>query len=143
MTTTSDNLNQAFHLTCDNNYVNGDSLFSDSKDYYSKFQEITDRLSVSNDTTIINNDDVDPDINTFNLLNNPVKYYLPDQFNAIIHTKSLKNKLSVLHITARSLYNKISLLEIFLASLTFSFDIVAVSEMWKTVKNENFLNLAG
>ena len=52
-------------ITCDNNYVNYNSLFSDSKDYYSKFQEITDLLSVSNDTTIINNNDVDPDINAF------------------------------------------------------------------------------
>ena len=128
MTPISDNLNLTFHLTCDNNYVNNDALFSDSKDYYSKFQEITDQLSVSNDTTIINNDDVDPDINAFNLLNNPVKCYLPDEFNAIIHTKSLKNKLSVLLVNACCLHNKISLLEIFLASLTFSFDIVAVSE---------------
>ena len=130
----SDNLNQTFHLMCNNNYVNDDALFSDSKEYYSKFHEITDQLSVNNDTTIINNDDVDPDINALNLLNNPVKYYLPDEFNAIIHTKSLKNKLSVLHVNARSLYNKISLLEIFLASLTFNFDIVAVSETWETEK---------
>ena len=104
----SDNLNQTCHVTCDNNYINDDSLLSDSNDYYAKFQEITDELSVSNDTAIVNNNDVDPDSNALNLLNNPVNYYLPDQFNAIIHTKSLKNKLSVLHVNARSLYNKLA-----------------------------------
>ena len=96
---------------------------------------MTDQLFASNDTTIINNNDVDSDINAFNLLNNPVKYYLPDEFNAIIHTKSLNFKLSVLYINARSLYHTISLLEIFLASLTFRFDIVAVSKTWKGEKN--------
>ena len=64
----SDNLNQTFHLKRNNNnYVNDDTLLCDSKEHYSKFQEFTNQLSVSNDTTIINNDDIDPDINAFNL----------------------------------------------------------------------------
>ena len=45
--TMSDNLNQTFHLTYNNNFVNDDALFSDSKVYYCIFQKITDQLSIN------------------------------------------------------------------------------------------------
>ena len=114
-----------------------------SYDTFSHFLEATNQLKLRTDISITNNTDIDPDLNTFNLVDNISKYYMPDEFQTVIKKTSFKNKFSVLHINARSLINKIANLEIFLESLNFSFDIIAISETWENITNEQFLNLAG
>ena len=114
-----------------------------SYDTFSHFREATNQLKLRTDISITNNTDIDPDLNTFNLVDNYSKYYMSDEFQTVIQKTSFKNKLLVLHMNARSLINKIARLEIFLESLNFSFDIIAISETWENITNEQFLNLAG
>ena len=114
-----------------------------SYDTVSHFREATNQLKLRTDISITNNTAIDPDLNTFNLVDNISKYYMQDEFQTVIHKTSFKNKFSVLHINARSLINKISKLEIFFESLNCSFDIIAISEIWENITNEQFLNVAG
>ena len=114
-----------------------------SYDTFFHFREATNQLKLLTFISITNNTDIDPDLNTFNLVDNISKYYMPDEFQTVIQKTSFINKFSALHINARSLINKIANLEIFLESLHFSFDIIAISETWENITNEQFLNLAG
>ena len=84
-----------------------------SYDTFSHFREATNQLKLRTDISISNNTDIDPDLNTFNLVDNISKYYMPDEFQTVIKKLSFKNKCSVLHINARSLINKIANLEFF------------------------------
>ena len=58
--------------------------------YYTffRFQEVTNQLKLRTDISITNNTDIDPDLNTFNLVDNISKYYMPDEFQTVIHKTS-------------------------------------------------------
>ena len=51
-----------------------------SYDTFSHFREVTNQLKLRTDISITNNTDIDPDLNTFNLVDNINKYYMPDEF---------------------------------------------------------------
>ena len=55
------------------------------------FREATNQLKLRTDISITNNTDIDPDLNTFNLVDNISKYYMPDAFQTVIHKTSFKN----------------------------------------------------
>ena len=63
-----------------------------SHDTFSHFREVTNQLKLRNDISITNNTDIYPDLNTFNLVDNISKYYMPYEFHTLTHKTSLKNK---------------------------------------------------
>ena len=74
-----------------------------SHDTFSHFRELTNELKLHTNISITNNTDIDPDINTFNLVDNISKYYMPDEFHTVTHKTSFKNKCTVLDINFHSL----------------------------------------
>ena len=61
-----------------------------SYDTFSHFREANNQLKLRTDISITNNTDIDPDLNTFNLVDNISKYYMPDEFQTVIHKTSFK-----------------------------------------------------
>ena len=59
-----------------------------SYDTFSHFREATNQLKLRTDISITNNTDIDPDLNTFNLVDNISKYYMLDEFQTVIHKTS-------------------------------------------------------
>ena len=51
-----------------------------SNDTFSHFREVTNQLKLHTEISITNNTDIDPDLNTFNLVVNIRKYVMPDEF---------------------------------------------------------------
>ena len=55
-----------------------------SYDTFSHFRKVTNQFKLLTDISITNNTDIDPDLNTFNLVDNISKYYKPDEFQTVI-----------------------------------------------------------
>ena len=59
-----------------------------SYDTFSHFREATNQLKLRTDISITNNTNINPDLNTFNLVDNISKYYMPDEFHTVTHKRS-------------------------------------------------------
>ena len=81
-----------------------------------------------NKNSILNNDDIDPDKNVYNLLHEDCRYYLSCQLQDAIGRLDVSNKLSVLHINARSMSGKLGQIDVLLKAILDGFDILAPSE---------------
>ena len=86
---------------------------------------------------------IDPDSNIFNHLDNDNKYYLPGEVKPAIDKLNICNSFSVVHINARSLMNKLDNLQILLESTNIKFDVIAVSETWKTDLSAHLIYING
>ena len=93
-----------------------------------RFLHTTNRLSLINCATVLIDNEIDPDMNAFDVHETTTKYYLPAEFADTVGHVKLKNKLSILHLNSHSLVNKLLQLEIFLSSLSYNFDIIAITE---------------
>ena len=76
---------------------------------------------------------VDPDNNFFNDINNVCKYYTDDQFNENVNTSGSFN---VIHLNARSIKANFENVKTFLDVLNCKFDVIAVSETWLCESDE-------
>ena len=76
----------------------------------------------------MNNDDIDPDKNVYNLLHEDYRYYLPCELEDAIGRLDVSTKLSILHINAHSMLEKLGQIDVLLKAILDGFDILAVSE---------------
>lgn len=71
--------------------------------------------------------DIDPDNNFYNVINDSCNYYSDDQFNNRIKTEQ---KLSIIHFNSRSLYANFDSIKQYLQQLSQTFNVIALSETW-------------
>ena len=90
----------------------------------------------------MNNHDIDPDKNVYNLLHEDCRYYLPCELQDAIGRLDVSNKLSILHINARDMLEKLGQIDALLKAILDGFDILAVSETWKSTFNEQWINIS-
>jgi hypothetical protein len=118
------------------NLTKGNSLHSD-------VLKNNQQLLISNKFNV-GNLEIDPDKYFYHgphKLND--SYFVEDDFNKIINVKSLASNFSLLHINTRSLNKKIAKLTTYLNILNHKFSVIAITETWGTVINEEFLKISG
>ena len=76
----------------------------------------------------MNNDDIDPDKNVYNLLHEDCRYYLPCELPDAIGRLDISNKLSILNINSHSMLRKLGQIDVLLKAILDGFDILAVSK---------------
>ena len=94
---------------------------------FSGFVPNAQQLSLLNNNTILLDDDIDPDVNSYNSLSMSCKYYLPNELGECIEKSHMTSNLSLIHINARSMGKKLEYIEILLKTIKNNFDILAVS----------------
>ena len=96
------------------------------------------------DENFIDNDDIDADKNFYSIRKNVTNdYFDSDQLNEVIHSTISKNIQSILHINARSLVANIDKLQASLGTLEHKFSVIAASETWTNMTNENCIAIPG
>ena len=89
-----------------------------------------------NNIKVTKDDDIDPDSNMYNVIDNDCKYFLPCEIKVAIDKLNICNEFSVLHINARSLLSKLDNLQVLLEVVNVKFDVIAVSETRETGLND-------
>ena len=75
-------------------------------------------------------EDIDPDVNFFQPVNNcTCKYFLPDEFNKSLDSGS-PQVFSLLHFNARSLFKNFDAISQFISQLHLEFTVYGFSETW-------------
>ena len=92
-----------------------------------------------NNIKVTKDDDIDPDSNVHNVIDNDSKYYLPCEVNVAIDKLNIYNEFSVLHIKSRSLLSKLDNLHVLLDVINVKFDVIAVSDTWETDLNDQLV----
>ena len=85
---------------------------------------------------VTKDDDIVPDSNVYNVIDNDSKYYLPWEVKVVIDKLNICNELSVLHINVRSLLSKLDNLQVLLEVVNVKFDVIIVSATWETDLND-------
>ena len=84
---------------------------------FSGFVPNAHQLSLLNNNTILLDDDIDPDVNSYNSLSMSCKYYLPDELGECIEKSHMRSNLSLIHINARRMGNKLEYIAILLKTI--------------------------
>ena len=85
---------------------------------YSGFVPNPQQLSLLNNNTILLDDNIDPDVNSYNSLSMSCKYYLRDELGGCIEKSHMTSNLSLIHINARCMGNKLEYIEILCKTIT-------------------------
>ena len=101
------------------------------------------RLNAYSDTVLTASDNADPDVHLYNPLLTDTKYFLPSELKNTLRLQKFSSSLSLLHINARSMLNKINSIEFLINSISFDFNIIAITETWETESNSSLLKLPG
>jgi len=90
-----------------------------------------------------NEDELDPDYNFYDRINHINSYLDIAGFNAIVPGTISSNLKSLMHINIHSLPEKIDMLSANLSQLRNTFSVIAVTETWTDLTNENLVDLDG
>ena len=73
---------------------------------FTRFTPNDQQFSLLSNIKVTKDDDIDPDSNVYNIIENDSKYYLLCEVKVAIDKLNIFNEFSVLHINARSLVSK-------------------------------------
>ena len=110
---------------------------------FKSFWPNNQQLSILNNNSILNNDDIDPDKNVYNLLHEDCRYYLSCELQDAIGRLDVSNKLSILYINAHSMLGKLGQICVLLKAILDCFDILAMSKTRESTFNEQLINIPG
>lgn len=80
-------------------FVNVLLIFLKDFPLFSRFTPDGHRLSILNNFSTSVDDDIDPDLNAYNILSKPSKYYPPAELNNALEKSGITKYISRMHIS--------------------------------------------
>ena len=102
-----------------------------------------DPLHYVNTTNIGLDEDIDPDTNLIHTTISPSIYYLERAFEKNVEGNNLHSNIKILHVNTRSYFKNQDFLWSYLDNIKPKFHIIAITETWTNLNNEDLLNHRG
>uniref|UniRef100_A0A8C6MEW6 Reverse transcriptase domain-containing protein n=1 Tax=Nothobranchius furzeri TaxID=105023 RepID=A0A8C6MEW6_NOTFU len=97
------------------------------------------RFEVTEYNTLDYENNIDPDGNLLNTINDNCKYYTNDQFNSSVDL----GHFSLIHINCRSLYVSFDQINAYMKTFKHQFEVIALSETWLNEEKGTDFDMVG